>query len=764
MRQAIDASGDVIFMTDAEGIITFVNREFERLYGYTSEDVVGRMTPRILRSGQTSEQDYAQFWSGLMTRHVMRAEFVNRTKGGALVHVEGTANPILDESGEIAGYLAVQRDVTARQQAEQDLRESEARYRTLAETARDQIFIIGRGFRIEYLNASAAELMQGGPRGITGLRIRDCFPPALARAFEREVDQVRKNKSAVYVEREMSFPRGKTWQSTWLAPIDEGDGRVVRVMGISRDITDRKRLAALLERQNQLLSAIVNNSPVGVAVLSGKSFICDSANPALQRLRADRSMIGLPFADFWPGESADILAMFDRVLTTGVTSECVDMPLADRPCAEGRGRTSVTVTASLLQSSASPTSILAIFTDTTARKQLEAQFYQSQKMEAVGRLAGGVAHDFNNLLTSILGYAELLRDTFEAGDARIADLAEIQRAGESAATLTRHLLAFSRKQITQPAIIDLNDALSQFQRIIRRTIGEDIAVSLHLDPRVDRIRMDAGQLEQILMNLSVNARDAMARGGRLTIQTSRVVLELPRQAVPAGRYAMLAITDTGVGMTPDVQAHLFEPFFTTKEFGKGTGLGLSTVYGIVKQNDGHIIVNSEVGFGTTFMVYLPALARDAASEAEEGEARPLPQGDETILIAEDSEGLRTLAVRTLESCGYRAFAAKDAAEALRIARAHEAPIDLLLTDVVMPGADGLELSRSIAAERPETRILYMSGHTDDVISHHGLLERGVHFLQKPFNRDGLARRVREVLDAQPMPTGSDGSGQKMRDK
>jgi two-component system, cell cycle sensor histidine kinase and response regulator CckA len=764
MRQAIDTSGDVIFMTDADGVITFVNREFERLYGYTPEDVVGRMTPRILRSGQTSEQDYAQFWGGLMTGRVMRAEFVNRTKGGALVHMEGSANPILDDAGEIAGYLAVQRDVTARQQAEQGLRDSEARYRTLAETARDQIFIIGKGFRIEYLNAASAELLQRDPEGVTGLRIRDCFPHAIAREFEQEIDQVRKNNSPLYVEREMVFPKGNAWQGTWLAPIDDGAGTAVRVMGISRDITDRKRLAALLERQNQLLSAIVNNSPVGVAVLSGKSFICDSANPALQLLRTDRKMVGLPFADFWPGDTADVLAMFDRVLTTGITSECVDVPLDDRPCANGSTRTSVTITASLLQSSATPTSILAIFTDTTARKQLEAQFYQSQKMEAVGRLAGGVAHDFNNLLTSILGYAELLKDTFEAGDSRIADLAEIQRAGESAATLTRHLLAFSRKQIAQPAIIDLNDALSQFQRIIRRTIGEDIQVSLQLDPRVDRIRMDAGQLEQILMNLSVNARDAMARGGRLTIQTSRVVLEHPKQTVPAGRYAMLAVTDTGVGMTPEVQTHLFEPFFTTKEFGKGTGLGLSTVYGIVKQNEGHIVVSSEVGQGTTFMIYLPALARTAASEHDEEAVQPLPQGDETILIAEDSEGLRTLAVRTLEGCGYRAFAANDAAEALRIARAHDGPIDLLLTDVVMPGADGLELSRIVAAERPETRILYMSGHTDDVISHHGLLERGVQFLQKPFNRDGLARRVRDVLDDHPMPTGSDGSGQKTRDK
>jgi PAS domain S-box-containing protein len=757
MRQAIDASGEVMFMTDRNGTITFVNSEFEKLYGYAASEVVGRVTPRILTSGLADRATYASFWEALWRGEVVRTEFTNRTKSGVLLHMEGSANPIRGEDNEITGFLAVQRDVTSRNEADRLLRSSEARYRTLAEGATDAIFIIGADERFEYMNRSAAALFRRSPNELIGSGVRDCFPPKLAENVEDQVREVRRTRAPLFVEQPMSFPRGETWQSAWLAPLFDDAGLVTSVMGISRDITERMQLATLLERQHHLLSAIVTNSPIGMAVLSGESLICDTVNPALQQLVPDRQLTGLPIADTWPGASAGLIQMFRGVLRTGVAGECLDLVL-EASAAGPDGYRTVTVSASPLHSSAAPNSILVLVIDTSARKRLEAQFFQAQKMEAIGRLAGGVAHDFNNLLTSILGYAELLRDTLDPDDPRRSDVKEIQHAGESAAALTRHLLAFSRKQIVQPGVIDLNKSLRRFEKIVRRTIGEDIQVSLETDPFIDRITIDSGQLEQIVLNLSVNARDAMPRGGRLEIRTANLVVDRREGAndpVPPGRYAVLTLTDNGAGMSDEVRAHLFEPFFTTKPFGKGTGLGLSTVYGIVKQNDGFIAVKSEPNRGTTITIYLKGIDEPETAAAEITE--PFETGTETILVAEDNDALRALARKTLQSCGYRVLAARDAEEALKLANAYSDPIHLLLTDVVMPGADGLDLSRAVVRRHRETRVLFMSGHTDEVVSHHGLLDGNVRFLQKPFTRNTVARAIRQVLDSpgtvDPQPAG-----------
>ena len=393
---------------------------------------------------------------------------------------------------------------------------------------------------------------------------------------------------------------------------------------------------------------------------------------------------------------------------------------------------------------------LVLARDVSAQRQLEEQLRQSQKMEAVGQLAGGIAHDFNNLLTAILGSTQLLLHNTPAGDARREDAEEIRHAGLRAAELTRQLLAFSRRQVLAPKVLDVNAVVANMDRMLRRLLGEDVELATSLDPAAGTVNADPGQLEQVLLNLAVNARDAMPGGGRLSIGTTRVMLHEEhverRHRMPAGDYACLAVADTGVGMDETTQAHLFEPFFTTKEVGKGTGLGLATVYGIVKQSGGYIWVYSEAGHGTTVKIYLPRVPGVAEGPVPAAEPQQVRGGDETVLLVEDAAPVRTLARRSLEACGYRVLEAADGPSALLLSTRHRAGIDILVTDVVMPGMSGRELAERLAPERPSMKVLYTSGYTDDAMVRQGVLSAGVAFLQKPFVPDTLARKVREVLD------------------
>ena len=396
--------------------------------------------------------------------------------------------------------------------------------------------------------------------------------------------------------------------------------------------------------------------------------------------------------------------------------------------------------------------------DVSERRVLEQQLRQSQKMEAVGRLAGGIAHDFNNLLMVILGYSEFLLERLGAEPHLRGPAQEISSAAERASSLTRQLLAFSRKQMLAPRVVNLNDVATENIKMLTRMIGEDIDLVMVPAPNLWPIRADSGQIDQVIMNLAVNARDAMPSGGKLTIETSNVALdeEYARFHAPLrpGDYVMISISDTGVGMDTDTQSHIFEPFFTTKG-PKGTGLGLSTVYGIIKQSGGYIWVYSEVGKGTTFKIYLPRVASTGEAAAQVAappiDYRKVEPGTETILLVEDEANLRYLARQYLEKQGYKVIEAADGAVAMQIAVAHEATIHLLLTDVIMPGMNGRELAQRIAEIRPNVKILYMSGYTENVIGHNGMLDTGVRLLQKPFNLRDLKSKVREVLDATPTP-------------
>jgi two-component system, cell cycle sensor histidine kinase and response regulator CckA len=384
--------------------------------------------------------------------------------------------------------------------------------------------------------------------------------------------------------------------------------------------------------------------------------------------------------------------------------------------------------------------------DITERRDLEAQLHQSQKMDAIGRLAGGVAHDFNNMLAVINGYTDLILARPELDPSTGQYLGEVRKAGERAADLTRQLLAFSRKQMIAPRLVDLNELLTGTHKLLRRLIGEDVELVTLLDPGLSRVKVDPGQMQQVLVNLAVNARDAMPRGGKLTVQTRNATLRRATRHLPSGAYVEILVSDTGSGMSEETLAHVFEPFFTTKEVGEGTGLGLATVYGILKQSAGHIEVSSEPGVGTTFRLLLPRAA-EAAHEEPSPTPDAGPAGTETVLVVEDEHMVRGLVRSVLEGSGYRVLEAMNGDEALHVCARHGHEIDLLLTDIVMPGTGGRDLVERLAPRYPEMRVLFMSGYTDDAILRQGVTTSTASFIQKPFSPVALARKVRELLDA-----------------
>jgi two-component system, cell cycle sensor histidine kinase and response regulator CckA len=631
LRVAIQASGEVIFMTDAEGTFTHVNPEFTRVYGYRADEVVGRATPRVLKSGTTGADDYARFWGCLKQGQIVRREFVNKAKDGSLLHIATSVSPIADDAGGVVGFLAVQRDVTTQRRLEKALEETARQYRALANAAADSIFIVDHTERIEYANAASAEQFGVQVDAILGRRIHDVFPQPIADEMWRELSAVFSTGTKQLFEHRFDLPTGEVWLEAWLVPVTTRGTQVQSVLGVARNIT--------------------------------------------------------------------------------------------------------------------------------GRKQLERQLTQAQKMEAVGRLAGGIAHDFNNLLTVIMGYTELVQDRLRDAPDILADVEEIQKAGERASRLTRQLLAFSRKQPMRPQLVDVSAIVADAKKMVERVVGEDVELAVTFEPATLPVVADPGHIEQVLLNLVVNARDAMPKGGRLSVTTANVTIDeaaaRKHADAVAGRYVRLTVQDTGCGMATDVLAHLFEPFFTTKPAGKGTGLGLSTVYGIVRQNGGWIAVESSPAQGTTISVFWPVDEgfRAIAPRVVEPTEAALT-GTETILLVEDEPGIRSLMRRTLQARGYRVLDAMDVPDAVTIAETHPGPIDVLLTDIIMPVMNGPDLAQRVVKDRPAVKVLYVSGYPHQLTSERTQSPERISFLAKPFTPQALARRVRACLDGGDPPVGT----------
>ena len=511
---------------------------------------------------------------------------------------------------------------------------------------------------------------------------------------------------------------------------------------------ERRRAEEALRESEKRLQAILDNSPA-IIFLKDTEGRYLYVNPQFGKLTslAPKQILGKTDDEIFPPEQAAAFRANDlKVLQAGVALEFEEVARH-----QDELHTSIVSKFPLRNTEGKVYAICGIVTDITERKSLEAQLRQSQKMEAAGQLAGGIAHDFNNLLTVINGYSELMLLSLPVEHPHCATFEQIRQAGEKASRLTRQLLAFSRQQVLQPKVLDLNAVVANIDTMLQRVIGEDIDLLTILSPGLASVKADPGQIEQILMNLVVNARDAMPAGGRLTIETADVVLDTDyartHVAVNPGRYVMLAVSDNGCGMDAETQARIFEPFFTTKEPGKGTGLGLSTVYGIVKQSGGQIGVYSEPGRGTTFRIYLPRIEQPAEA-VEPGKAREqLPCGSETILLVEDEAGVRTLAKTILQTQGYTVLDAAQGKDAFLLSGQHEGLIHLMVTDMVMPEMSGPEVAERLKPLRPNMKVLFMSGFTDKAIVHNGELDPGMAFLQKPFTPQTLTCKVREVLDS-----------------
>ncbi len=511
----------------------------------------------------------------------------------------------------------------------------------------------------------------------------------------------------------------------------------------------RKDLAGILEKSEQLVPALLESASQAIIGADSAGRIVLANARTFEMFGYERSeLLGSPIEQLLPEASRERHVAYrgDYMAHPRVRPMGIGMELAGRR--KGGAEFPVEVSLSFVRT-AEGVFAIAFITDITQRKKLEEQLMHAQKMEAVGRLAGGVAHDFNNMLTVIAGYNHMILEQVSPLDPVRGYAEEILKASDRAAALTNQLLAFSRRQITQPRVFNVNSVLAHTEKMLRRLIGEDVELALQLKEDVGNIKADPGHLEQAIVNLATNARDAMPNGGRLTIETSNVFLDedysKTHPGVQPGEYIMIAVTDNGQGMDRETKRRIFEPFFTTKERGKGTGLGLATVYGIVKQASGDIWVYSELDHGTTFKLYFPRVA-ETPSEAEGGAAAtPAREGGETILVVEDEQGVRDLTARMLKRLGYNVLTAAGGTEAAELAKSYPGAIALLLTDVVMPGMSGTQLAQELRRRRPDLKVVYISGYTENTITHHGVLDPGVSFLGKPFSREALSRKLRETL-------------------
>ena len=751
LSQMLDAAPSMVVIHDMEGHSLFANQAAVSVHGYDGIeeflavdlhdiDVPGSETSMTQRIRILSQEGQARF------------ETAHYRKDGSVFPLEIHAKTI-EWYGRPA-ILSIGTDITDRKRAETALRDSERRLHAIFEHHHQLTGLLDPEGRLLAANQTSLRFAGTQESEVIGRYFWDgpWWNPSQRSMLRNAIGRAAKGE---YVQFETSHPtpEGEVRDIDFsLTPVRDDDGRVVYILPEGRDITEILRAQRALREREETFRALTENS-VDTIMRFDRNLRHLYVNPAVEKLT------GIPAADFIGKNHAemgfppDLVELWEeaikRVFATGGVNRIefmlpngrwIDWILVPERHAKGEVK-----------------AVIASARDITERKRaeedrqkLETQLRRAQKMEAVGQLAGGVAHDFNNILQAVMGYGEMALEETEAGTSLHEHVAEVMKAADRATTLVRQLLAFSRKQVLKLEVLDVNEVVEEFAKMIRRVIGEHIALEIRSDPGLKTVQADRGQLEQILMNLCVNARDSMPAGGRLTVETGNAELDADycrenAWAKPGG-YVLLSVSDTGCGMDEDTQQHIFEPFFTTKREGKGTGLGLATVYGIIRQHQGMIHVYSEVGSGTRFRIYLPASGA-AVEPAQELEAPLPPGGAEMILLAEDDASVRNLARRVLETAGYTVLTTSDGEEAIRLFDLHSQEINLALLDVVMPKCGGRSVFQHIQNAGTQTAVLFASGYSAGAIDTGFLLEEGMQLIQKPYQRDDLLRKVRQVLDA-----------------
>jgi PAS domain S-box-containing protein len=802
-RMIIETALDALIVIDVEGRVTEWNAQAQTMFGWSCEEVIGESLSSKIIPAQYRDAHEAGLKRYLRGEHGpvinRRIEVTARHRDGHEFPVEVSISPT--RIADTYTFSAFVRDVTERKFAETQLRESEEQYRSVVTALEDGVILADHQGVIQACNASAERILGVSAGRLLQRSLHDPYWQAIhedGTAFPDSRSPImvtlRTGKPCAGVIMGLRIPEGGVrWISINTRPLmRNADSAPHAVVASLTDITEQKRGEQRLRVQHGITRVLAEATTLKEAATVILESICEPLGWSLGILWiVDEPARVLRCMDSWAQPNSKVEA-FDaasrqrtfvrgvglpgRVWETGTSAWIVDIqhdanfprfPMAEQVGLHGAAAFPILLggavegvmeffSREIRQSDDHILALMAAIGSQVGhlieRRQLEEQLRQSQKMEAIGRLAGGIAHDFNNLLTVITGYSEVALSRLNQDDPLHMELKEIKQAGHRAATLTSQLLAFSRRQVLQPKVLDLNVVVTNLEKLLHRLIGEDVNLVVSLASSLGHIHVDPGQIEQVLMNLAVNARDAMPKGGKLVIETQNVDFNGPSAgrtlSVQPGSYVMLMVSDTGTGMDEYTRSHIFEPFFTTKEQGKGTGLGLSTVYGIVKQGDGEIIVDSKPGQGSTFMIYFRRVAgRNPIIPEAVPKAVVTPPGTETLLLVEDEPAIRALSGDILRHYGYTVLEARHGVEALLTGSQYLGAIHLLITDVIMPQMSGSEVAERLTHERPHMKVLYISGYTNDTIIHHGVLEEGTAFLQKPFSPDALAYKVRQVLDS-----------------
>ncbi len=752
LHALMDNIPDTIYFKDRESKFTLINKAHAHLLGLDSADeAIGKRDADFFERKKAIKflRDERRI---LETGDPLINEFEEVTyPDGSKRWISMTKVPIFDKQKRVSGLVGISRDITEQIMMEKALRDSELMFRNVIEQSNDAIYLL-QDSKFKLINRRFTEIFQYTLKDTTApdFDFMKLVAPESMNYIKNRLKKVSDftRKDLLYEFTALSRDGRRVECEVSVSYIDYLGKSAT--LGIIRDITERKRAEAQIVQLAQLIEQ--SSESIVLTDLAGDILYVNAAFCEITGYLMDE-VIGKNPRILKSGEHDK---KFYEELWASITEGKTWHGTFVNRKKDGTVYYESATIFPVRDLSGKIINFAAVKRDITQERELEEQFRQAQKMEAIGQLAGGVAHDFNNLLTIIRGYSELALDQMHTNDPLLKNVEQIDMAAQRAEALTRQLLAFSRRQILKPDVINLNTTVRNMEKMLRRLIGENISLHSQLDPELKNIRIDEGQIEQVIMNLVINARDAMPAGGRITLETQNTVLNdsyvSEHEATRKGEYVMIAVSDTGIGMSKEIRDRVFEPFFTTKEKGKGTGLGLSTVYGIIKQSNGNIWLYSEPDKGTTFKIYLPVFEKEIKTGDFRSRTEGSLSGNETILLVEDEENLRKMAVDSLQHYGYTVLTAENGKRALDLCRGYEGAIDLLLTDVVMPEINGRELSEEFIKLYPHATVVFTSGYTDDAIVRHGMLENGVEFIQKPFTPVKLLRKLRSLLNKKSRPS------------